>query len=530
MCINKKRFYNKWNHSWQWVDCGKCPSCLQAKANKRTMRIRNAVYDGYIQLFVTLTYRNINIPYIRKDEIKENCPYINIYRDCSVRRVRIKGDYSMAYRYKRKTEVISKYDCFENRLFSTESTIRYLHPLRGQSDKNKVGVIFYKDVQDFEKRLRINLLRHYGIKKPIYSFKCAEYGPTHLRPHFHLLISVPEESLAQCQRAITEAWPYDSRIKSAKGVEIARNAASYVSSYVNCGSDFPSFLANKGLCPKHSFSKGYGLQNYSFSLEYLLQQYHRGSLGYTSQYIYKDVSFTKFVPIPQYACNRYFLRCYGYSRLTYDEIINLSKDPYEYIEVSDLLPRLFRTTSVEPLTYRLVVNSLTDDYDYDWDKVKVFCNTFIRLRERFCRDFVYYDEDGKRCKGLPLNDYSYELFGDYYYRFWRCYNSYIIRYQYEDIDNEEDIPYLFENWDEVYSKGIRSDILTLVNPNDIHFLKVVLTDEEQHIPRVFDGLLSSPSLFKRNINQSLKLHRDFDSRFKRRKLTNRVMVENKFNV
>lgn len=181
--------------------------------------------------------------------------------------------------------------------------------------------------------------------------------------------------------------------------------------------------------------------------------------------------------------------------------------------------------------HTLKVNSLTDDYDYDydWDKVKVFCNTFIRLRERFCRDFVYY-EDGKRYQGLPLNDYSYELFGDYYYRFWRCYHSFIMRNQYEDIIDERDIPYLFENWNEVYTKNIRSDILTLVNPNDIHFSKIFLTEEEQHIPRVFDGFLSNPSLFERNVNMSLKLHRDFDSRYKRRKLVNRVMVENKFNV
>ena len=124
MCINKKRFYNKWLHSWQWVDCGHCSACLQKKANKRTMRIKSAIYPGYVTLFVTLTYRNINIPYIRKDEIKENVPYINVYRDCSVRRVRIKGDYSMAYKYNRQKTLVSRVDCFEKRLFPDSTIIR----------------------------------------------------------------------------------------------------------------------------------------------------------------------------------------------------------------------------------------------------------------------------------------------------------------------------------------------------------------------------------------------------------------------
>lgn len=518
MCLNKKRFYNKWNHTWQWVDCGKCPACMQAKANKRTMRIRNAVYDGYITLFVTLTYRNINIPYIRKDEIKENSPYFNIYRDCSVRRVRFNGSYQMVYRYKREREIIGKYDCFKYRLFPDISDVQSLPRLKGQSNPNKVGVIFYKDVQDFEKRLRINLLRHYGIKKAIYTFKCSEYGPSTFRPHFHLLISVPQESLAQCKSAITEAWPYDSRVKSDKSIEIARNAASYVSSYVNRGSDFPRFLDNARLRPKHSFSLGYGLQNNSFSLEYILQQFHRRDIRYTSQFYYNDFSFTKFVPIPKYACNRYFAKCYGYSRLTYDEIIQLCKDPYGYVEKSDLLPRFFRTTSVVPLTHTLVVNSLTQDYDYDWAKVRVFCDTFLRLRSRFCRDFVYY-EDNKRYQGLPQNDFSFELFGDYYYRFWNVYNSTLLRSQYEDITDVKEIPYLFENWDEVYTKNIRSDILTFVDTNFIHYKDHKL-----------DGVLATPSLFARNVNQSLKMTSRYNSLYKRRKLVNRVMSVDGFNV
>lgn len=499
MCINKKRFYNKWLHSWQWVDCGSCPACRQAKAERRTRRIRSAVYAGYVTLFVTLTYRNINIPYIRKDELQENSSYINIYRDCSVRRVRIKADYSMAYKYVRQTKLIHRVDCFEKRMFFDSKDVSGLSKLRGQSDGNKVGVLFFKDVQDFEKRLRINAQRRYGIIKPIYSFKCSEIGPSTKRPHFHLLISVPQENLAELQSAIIEAWPFDSRIKSAKSIQIARNAASYVSSYVNRGSDFPKFFNYAAFRPKHSFSKGYGTTCCAYSLENILKKFHDGDLRFDPNF-YGIKSAKNNVLFPSYACNKYFAKCYGYSRFTYDEISWLCKSPDEFFMNSDVLPRLFLSDKI---------NEFTGLYDYAWDKVRSVVSLIKRLRKRFCDEFVYY-EDGKRYVGLPYNDYSYELFADYYYRFWRLYQSNLIRLQYEEV-NLSEYAFIFENWDEVWSKRIRSDL-------------TIFADFTNR------SILEDPSLFKRNVIQSFRMTKSYHDHYKRRKVTNYCMAYSGFNV
>ena len=499
MCVNRKRFYNKWLHSWQWIDCGKCPSCLQKKANKRTMRINSAIYQGYVTLFVTLTYRNINIPYIRKDEIKENSPYINIYRDCSVRRVRIKGDYSMAYKYYRQTELVSKVDCFQHRFFPDSKDVSCLPKLQGQSDCNKVGVLFFKDVQDFEKRLRINLARRYQITKPLFSFKCSELGPSTHRPHFHLLISVPSEYLAQCQSAIIEAWPFDSRIKSAKSIQIARNASSYVSSYINRGSDFPRFFEHKVFCPKHSFSKGYGTTSDAYSLENILTAYRRGDITFDPNY-FGHKTDKRDVLFPQYACNKYFRKCFGYSRFNYDEIIELCKSPELFLTHSDVLKRMFLSTETD---------GFSGEYDYDFEKIRSTVSLIKRLRSRFCCEFVYY-EDSKRYVGLPENQYSYELFGDYYYKFWRCYASTLNKHKYDDV-KVEDIPYIFENWDEVYNLGIRSDLLTLV-------------DYSQR------SILEDTNLFERNINDTIRLSNTYHTKYKRRKITNLSMANSGFNV
>lgn len=498
MCINKKRFYNKWFHSWQWVDCGKCPECQQAKANRRTKRINYAVLDGYIKLFVTLTYRNINIPYINKDELRENVPFINVYRDCTVRRVRLTSDYKMAYKYIRKKVVVSKIDCFEHRLFPSSKDVSSLTKLRGQSDRNKVGVLFYKDIQNFEKRLRINLVRRFGVEKPIYTFKCSEYGPSTLRPHFHLLISVPQESLAECQSAIVESWPFDSRVQSAKSIQIARNAASYVSSYVNRGSAFPNFLDSRVFRPKHSFSKGYGTSFGAFSLEQILKSFRRGDLRFNpSEFGLK--SSRPAVIYPKYACNRYFVKCYGYSRMSYDEIVDYCVNPVSFFETSDITARMYLSSDV---------CEFIGNYEYDWEKIHSNIRLILRLRSRFCRDFVYY-EDGHKFVGLPENEYSYRLFADYYYRFWRTYASTVLKMQYEDLPDEE-IPYLFENWDDVFEFGIRSDVLSL--------------------PRREDSVMCNPNLFQKNINLSALLRRQYKDTFKRKKITNKVMCDNNFNV
>ena len=113
--------------------------------------------------------------------------------------------------------------------------------------------------------------------------------------------------------------------------------------------------------------------------------------------------------------------------------------------------------------------------------------------------------------GLPNNEYNRRLYADYLYRFWTVYHSTLLRKQYETITSPSDIPWLFENLDEVYSMGIRSDILNFVDYDLI----------AQH---------KNPNLFVRNVNDTLKLISKYKNTYKRRKVTNRVMVDSKFNV
>ena len=501
MCINKKRFFNKWTHSWQWIDCGKCEACLQHKAMLRTRRIKNASWNGYVTMFVTLTYRNINIPYIRKDELTSNTPYLNVYRDCSVRRVRSDSDYHIGYKYVRERKILERHDLFENRLFIAEDQVKRLKKLKGQSDTNKVGVLYYKDLQDFTKRLRINLQRWYGITKPLYFWNCSEIGPTTQRPHFHLLISVPQESMVECSRSIISSWPYDSRIGTDKGIQIARNAASYVSSYVNRPSDFPSLFSHRLFRPKHSFSIGYGRQHPAFACEKICDAIRRSDLRFASSRSSKDGSAElSFVLYPKYALTYYFPKFTGYSRLTYSEIYQFIQYPESIYSGSLDLIKLFPSTEVNPFT---------QEYEYDWKKIRYLVSQVQRCYKRFITDFVYYENE-KKFVGLPDNSFSRGLYADYLWHCWIVYASTLYKIQFENVPSLDEQFEFYDNWDEVLDKieWIPDGVL-VCDPNPL-----------------FHGLNTrstyNPNQFRRNIEQNFYYTDLYYRCLKQKKVTNSI--------
>lgn len=502
------RFYNKYLHTWQYAKCGVCPSCQQEKAFIRTQRIKNAVFNGYTCLFVTLTYRNIFVPYIRKNELYNNPSTINVYRDADTRRVRISSDYQMQYRYNRKTRVLQKISCYENNIFPDVSDISKLPKLRGQGDSNKVGVLYFKDAQDFEKRLRINLSRRYKITAPIYTAKVTEYGETYYRPHLHLLVYVPTAHLDECTRAIIEAWPYDSKKHLSRFVEVARNAASYVSAYVNRGSDFPSFLSLHPFRPKHSFSKGFGYQNSNFSLESILASLRRGNLEYPKAVSTSDGSGSlSFVPLPKYALNRYFFRFKGYSRLSHSELRELIACPQllrtdkKYLELIGFLDCYDGRI---PFSVASLVGK--QEYKIDWSKVNDVIRSIELRYHRFISEFVYY-ENGLKCLGLPDNIYSRQLFADYYYDVWRTSSSNSYKRQFADIKDVNDLLQVYYNLDELDKFKVHSPDIALM----------------LHRERQRRFISSDPNNFDKVVNTTMYYTKMFNDTLKRKKVTNSCM-------
>ena len=106
--------------------------------------------------------------------------------------------------------------------------------------ENSVGVCFYKDLQNFFKRLRINLSRRFQYEGDFSFYACSEYGETSGRPHFHVLLFIPSFQEALFRTACVESWPYADWSKLRRGIEVAKDMSNYCASYVNRSSDFPT--------------------------------------------------------------------------------------------------------------------------------------------------------------------------------------------------------------------------------------------------------------------------------------------------
>lgn len=173
-CYKPLRIYNKYIDEVLYVDCGKCPACLHKRGVELTNRVAKEVKQHLYSLFFTLTYDNEHLPVMHHN----NGHFIG----------------------NRPVAVVNGYDLLPS-IDDCDDDIYNYQPVN--LDVDGFGYVCKKDVQDWLKRLRINLKRSkdcvffHGKKillpnkqllslpdyeKKIRYFICSEYGPTTLRP------------------------------------------------------------------------------------------------------------------------------------------------------------------------------------------------------------------------------------------------------------------------------------------------------------------------------------------------------------
>lgn len=392
MCTNTRYIRNIYTDKMFLVNCGHCPACQQEKAARRANRIRNQVVDGQICLFVTLTYGSKFVPYVRRSELASRPMNVVVYRDYDVQ-FRRGADVHGSVSFVKKVFKSSPFILERHYEYDDDFSIDCFKPLcinkkRNLYDFDKVGVCYYPDVQDFLKRLRQNLKRNFGFDKQFSYFSCSEYGGDSFRPHYHLLLFIPKESEAAFRSAVDASWLYDDKCALPRRIEVARNPASYLSSYVNCGSDFPSFFKKDCFRQKHSYSLNFGAVLDCFSLRSILLSADRKVMSYYSLRNVGGVKQVVSVPIPKYIINRYFPVCKGFTRIALHTLFGLLQDFNVYKSLQSI-PEL----------------NITDD---DLHKVRVRLNNCYQK---------YYDE-------TKLSRFHYALD---YLRVWRCYDAFVYR-------------------------------------------------------------------------------------------------------
>lgn len=484
MCTNLKRVYNRYINRTLLVDCGKCPACQQAKADRRAMRIRNTLEEGEICLFVTLTYKNEFCPYVDVRGLVYGPNYdVPIYRDSHGRYQRTNSSYAQKFVFHRERIQIASipYVRIVKSDFFKKSSSRLFH-LRNY-DEHKVGVCLFQDVQDFHKRLRINLKRKYHINATYKSFNCSEYGSTTQRPHFHLLLFIPASCESIYRRAIVESWPYADSDRTDQFIQQARDCASYVSSYVNSNSRISSLLSSVTTKQKHSYSHHFGMGNPSFSLDVLLAKIDKGALVYNTLSFVdgKPISIT--VPVPKYVISRYFPLFKGYSRLSVNSLAELLYSP-------ERLPALPESYTDERIEARLFHSSQIGYTIDDWRKICVQINNSY---ERF----------------HALTNLSRMDFVRYHLKAWTCYKSTILKYSYSEITKPEDYMSFYDNaLDYVLQPGMSISL------------------DEMCEREVIDKSIfnTDPNKVKSRVSLSERLERRFRDMTKQKKVTNSVMA------
>lgn len=392
-----RRVRNKYTGDVFYVACGHCKACQQAKSFRRVRRIRDNVSNGYVALSVMLSYDRYSVPYVWRSDVEDlyNSQFrsgmVNVYRDSSVRLVRSHVGYNIIPKRTLKKHDLAQQYCN----FGNSSALDL--PCDLKRGKGKIGVLFYKDIQDFNKRLKINLQRNFNHDGKYSYFVTGEYGETTLRPHWHLLIFCRCGDVKVFRSAIVKSWLFGNMRKERR-IEIARNMASYVASYVNCGSDFPAFLS-ENFSPKCHFSQGFGCFQSCFSLDSLLSKIERGDMRRDIPSRESPTGFTS-VLIPKYVINRFFPIFKGCFRLDKSTLF-------------DVLRSCGRCLLYPQKRYKELI-----DIDYTLDDYLGIC---IRLDNSYKR---YYGSCGKNHIDFAID----------YIRAWTTYKSNVLMLNHCRID------------------------------------------------------------------------------------------------
>lgn len=348
MCVSKVYVRDYIRSRGNYFNCGSCPACRQAIANRRCRRIRGHQPEDTTCFFITLTYKNEHIPYIKLSDLYALIEGFNngldfddyrfaVYRDYSVRfnRGKLKvtrNNKPIAYLPIKK---IFNYDDIQDLLplrVKIKNSFRYEH--------DKISIAYTPDAQNFLKRLRENLYRCFQERVDITYFYAPEYGPTTSRFHIHFLVWVPRKisfhygKFIECYR---KAWPYADKSRFKKSIEFARCPESYLASYVNCGVNVSRFLQKTfRLRPSHSLNFGFSADVFSF------QNVHeaftkRESFKYHVSYFDKSGNICESdLYYPAYIRNRYYPRIKHFNKLSRDTLLKVYGSPEKCLRITKL--------------------------------------------------------------------------------------------------------------------------------------------------------------------------------------------------
>lgn len=236
-----------------YMPCGHCETCLRKKVNKAYTLLNQVVYNYKHALFIHPTYNDVSLP--RAEFIfKEN--EIQLVTRCD-----------RVYNQFGETDFILK--SFEPSRENIDMIDKYLCKFSHRKNYGKeIGIINYKDIQDFFKRIRTYYKRETKRDADFKQFCVCEYGGNYKRPHYHIIFLTNDSDLIdflyreenyyianeEHNKHYSKFWRFG--YTEIQRVEKRGNSASYVSSYVTTAGDDSAILHHSQARPCFRHSAG----------------------------------------------------------------------------------------------------------------------------------------------------------------------------------------------------------------------------------------------------------------------------------
>lgn len=320
-CLSPQCVVNKNTGKLMLTPCNKCVACLNTLASKQATRVRNEILKHKYTVMFTLTYSNVFLPKWEMIVDKNGIPQLRpigrtefMFDSCPLNYIDKKGELRFDYQ-------------------------EYMPQIEGIDDKTLFGSCCKKDIQNFMKRVRWNLsqLNISQDETKVRYYIASEYGPTTLRPHYHGLLFFDNEVIArEIKDVIVKSWgrfergtgrrnnfafrPFARVSNTADNIKMCdANGAFYVAEYIAGNLNLPKVLADRCTRPFHLGSRNPIIGSYKCSRETILRQVRKGTYRRDVQMYNEQTKQSELVSVPldRDLCNSLFVKCKGYSQISY---------------------------------------------------------------------------------------------------------------------------------------------------------------------------------------------------------------------
>lgn len=220
--------------STRFVPCRQCAYCRVHAADTLSNFGTLELLDNPCSLFVTLTYRNRDIPKATLIYDGHICNLVDTETG----------------------EILTEqFHTIEQRKFLGKISKNYVKRFPSYFSSGQIPVLEISHIQQYIARMRERFRRKFGKK---YSFRylyCAEYGETTFRPHFHVIFFCKSENArAFLHENACECWYFGNVVSK----YYSGNNASYLTSYMSGTACISPIYSTSGVKSRARHSQKFG--------------------------------------------------------------------------------------------------------------------------------------------------------------------------------------------------------------------------------------------------------------------------------